>query len=72
MNYSNLVNTSSSSMTSSFTTRKRESDKTWVMVREFDSGEEADNVRKNKEKTNKLCRQKYRWKPQVNRSRKFR
>jgi hypothetical protein len=31
MDYSNLVNTSSSSMTSSFTTRKRGSGKTWVM-----------------------------------------
>jgi hypothetical protein len=49
MDYSNLVNTSSSSMTSSFTTQKRGSGKTWVMVREFDRGEEADNVRKNKE-----------------------
>ena len=49
MDYSNLVNTSSSSMTSSFTTRKRGSGKTWVMVREFDRGEEADNVRKSKE-----------------------
>jgi hypothetical protein len=36
-------------MTSSFTTRKRGSGKTWVIVREFDSGEEADSVRKSKE-----------------------
>jgi hypothetical protein len=49
MDYSNLVDTSSTSMTSSFTTRKRGSGKTWVIVREFDTGEEADSVRKSKE-----------------------